>query len=325
MNKLTIAIPTYNRNLILKKNLIKILEQDLSSVEILILDNHSEKPVIEDIQDEVAAHNIKYIRNPYNIGAAANMVRCFEMATTPWIWILGDDDTPEPDCIKKILADVETYNNYCAINYQTVFAKDRKENITTTGFIEFIDRLDNFGNLLLISTNIYNRRLLMPQIMYAHIYVYSEALHIAFLFSSIGTEGKVLLSKDNIVQWNFDDTETSWSYEKLGYRIVVLNDFSIIYKLNHLVADKLAQHIQTHIMPLPMLLKLGVKKSKENQLLNSNDRYYMEQGFYRDPLQQGSFIKLFRLFVYRAIINSKILLRTLYKIKYVFIKKKNTI
>ncbi|HTC00860.1 MAG TPA: glycosyltransferase [Ferruginibacter sp.] len=325
MNKLTIAIPTYNRNLILKKNLNAILEQDLSSVEILILDNYSLKPVIEDIQEEVITHNIKYIRNQFNIGAAANMVRCFEIATTRWIWVLGDDDIPDPDCIKKILADIETYDNYCAINYKTVFARNRDKDTTTNGFTGLINQLDDFGNLLLISTNVYNRALLMPQIIYAHMYIYSEALHLALLFASVGNEGKVFLSKKNIVKWNVDDMGMEWSYERLGHRIAVLNDFSVIYKVDDRIAKKLAQHIQTHIMPLSMLLKMGVKKLENEQLLNSNDRYYMEQGFYRDPLQQGSFIKLFRLFVYRAIINSRFLLRTLFYIKYVFIKKKNTI
>jgi glycosyltransferase involved in cell wall biosynthesis len=325
MNKLTIAIPTYNRNLTLKKNLKRILEQDLSAVEILILDNHSERPVIEDIKEEVATHNITYIRNPFNIGAGANIVKCFEVAPTPWVWVLGDDDIPNSDCVKQILSDIETYNNYYAINYKTIFAKNRDKDITASGFIGLINQLDEFGNLLLISTNVYNRTLLMPQIMYAHLYNYSDALHIALLFASIGNEGEVLLSKENIVEWSMDEAGPGWSYEKLGYKIAVLNDFSVINRVNNKVAKKLSRHIQTHIMPLPMLLKLGIKKSKENQLLNSNDRYYMEQGFYRDPLQQGSFIKLFRLFVYRAIINSKFLLRTLYKIKYVFIKKKNTI
>lgn len=46
----------------------------------------------------------RVVRKRANIGANANVLRCFELCETEWIWILGDDDHGLPGAVDKILA-----------------------------------------------------------------------------------------------------------------------------------------------------------------------------------------------------------------------------
>ena len=93
--KLTIAIPTYNRNEILKANLEKLLPQVTDECNVVIFDNCSDTPVKEVIEELVNTYpdiNISIVRNRYNIGMTANILKCFEQCSDTWLWILGDDD-----------------------------------------------------------------------------------------------------------------------------------------------------------------------------------------------------------------------------------------
>jgi hypothetical protein len=47
------------------------------------------------------------VRNKFNIGANANILRCLELVRNPWVWILGDDDLPLPNAIETILEHTE--------------------------------------------------------------------------------------------------------------------------------------------------------------------------------------------------------------------------
>ena len=80
--KLTIAIPTYNRNEILYKNFEKLLSQITDECRVIIFDNCSDVPVNDTIAElvEVNSHiEISVVRNRYNIGMTANILKCFEI------------------------------------------------------------------------------------------------------------------------------------------------------------------------------------------------------------------------------------------------------
>ena len=54
--RLTVAIPTYNRNATLKATLEHLLPQWNERCKLLILDNHSDVPVEETLRDLLAAY-----------------------------------------------------------------------------------------------------------------------------------------------------------------------------------------------------------------------------------------------------------------------------
>ena len=105
MQRLTITIPTYNRSEALSKTVRQLLPQLTQECNLLIVDNASETPAIAVLGELLLAWpdvNIQIHRNRYNVGMCGNFMRCFELCDTEWLWILGDDDIPCPDAIKKI-------------------------------------------------------------------------------------------------------------------------------------------------------------------------------------------------------------------------------
>lgn len=98
---LTIAIPTYNREIYLDLCLEKIFEEVASlrkecqgMVNVLISDNHSPDNTQEIVAKykKLAPGMLDAIRNEKNIGADNNIVQCYSTPTTPYVWVFGDDD-----------------------------------------------------------------------------------------------------------------------------------------------------------------------------------------------------------------------------------------
>ena len=110
--KLTIAIPSYNRNLVLKDNIQKLLEQINDQIEIIVIDNFSDTPIEQTLENELQEYpQLKVIRNIANIGLSANIIRCFEVCNTKWVWLLSDDDTVETLAVEKIIEQIENNEN----------------------------------------------------------------------------------------------------------------------------------------------------------------------------------------------------------------------
>ena len=104
---LTIAIPTFDRNEILLRNIEKILPQMKDWVEIFVVDNHSKIPVSETLDFLISKNKngcIRILRNSENIGVNANVLRCIEFCESEYIWILGDDDFPVMGALETIHA-----------------------------------------------------------------------------------------------------------------------------------------------------------------------------------------------------------------------------
>ena len=104
---LTIAIPTYNRSRYLVRLLAVLGPQiiDAPQVDLLIADNHS-PDTTPDVVDSFRArgNSCRYVRSDTNIGSDGNFLKCFEEATGKYVWLLGDDDLPEPGSVQRILS-----------------------------------------------------------------------------------------------------------------------------------------------------------------------------------------------------------------------------
>jgi abequosyltransferase len=104
---LTIAVPTYNRRKHLEELLICLRPQlaDQQEIELLISNNSSQDDTEERVQSLLKQGlQAKYVRNTENIGADANFVQCFTLATGKYLWILGDDDLLTPNAISQLMA-----------------------------------------------------------------------------------------------------------------------------------------------------------------------------------------------------------------------------
>ena len=107
---LTIAIPTYNREKLLKRSLESILQQNDNRVEILVSDTCSTDGTCSLMNYYATRYsNIRYIKNDENIGSNNNFLQCYRKARGKYIMLLGSDDLLLEGALKEIINFL--YNN----------------------------------------------------------------------------------------------------------------------------------------------------------------------------------------------------------------------
>lgn len=95
---LSICIPTWNRCAYLAQNLAQI-RREIDSldngylIEVLVSDNASDDQTRDAVQAaQEHGLNVRYVRNPENLGSDRNIAQCFNLATGAYVMLLGDDD-----------------------------------------------------------------------------------------------------------------------------------------------------------------------------------------------------------------------------------------
>jgi len=225
--KLTIAIPTYNRNDILEANLAKLLPQVTDECRVIIFDNCSDVPVEDTIKDLLGVYShidISVVRNRYNIGMTANILKCFEVCPDPWLWVLGDDDEVTDGAVASILSDIDRQRELHFITY--AWDEDsfkREQEVITTGIDQFIETFETFGVVLFLSTSVYNMNKVVGSMSFAHFFQTSYAPHLVMLFMSLGDEGKCAFSRDQIVVNKAEETPSELKWDQIFiYQITML-------------------------------------------------------------------------------------------------------
>lgn len=128
MRKVSIIVPTYKRNKYIIRALDSILMQDYPDIEIIVVDDNGEgtedQLATQDSLNKYIENNqIRYIRNPINVGGAIARNNGIEQSTGEYITFLDDDDEYLPGKISiqvraieengwdLCVMDGETYNN----------------------------------------------------------------------------------------------------------------------------------------------------------------------------------------------------------------------
>lgn len=220
---LTIAIPTYNRIEALKKTLYQLIPQLDSTCFLLILDNHSDKIVSDEIEaiiGNLPKESYSIIRNRVNVGGDPNIFRCFEFCETQWLWTLSDDDEILPNALEVIKQTINEYNDALFVNFYSAHELHpiRKQTEKFYGTNGLIESVDSFGAAIFISTNLYN----MSQIHSfneANRMVYSCASQWAILFFNVTDKKYVVRSNKEIVR----NTFTSSNYS--AFNLTVISGF----------------------------------------------------------------------------------------------------
>lgn len=108
MSKLTVAIPTYNRDDYLRQAIASVLQEKEVDLELLIVDTASPvnvKEIVESFNDP----RIKYVYHPVNLGmiGAGNM--CIELCRTEYLLLFADDDRLLKGGVKKLYDALAAY------------------------------------------------------------------------------------------------------------------------------------------------------------------------------------------------------------------------
>lgn len=91
----SIILATYNQKATFEKALLSILEQTYRNIEIVVIDDNTEKEnslYVKGIIDKVNDPRIKYFKNPQNLGSAKSREKGVEVSLGEFITFLDDDD-----------------------------------------------------------------------------------------------------------------------------------------------------------------------------------------------------------------------------------------
>jgi len=107
--RITVCIPAYNRPDFLCEALTSLCDQGLDRDEyvVAISDNASDPPLERAIKPFHNALQIEYRRNPANIGHLDNFACALDLAETPFLSFLPDDDIIAPGQLKRALQVLE--------------------------------------------------------------------------------------------------------------------------------------------------------------------------------------------------------------------------
>jgi hypothetical protein len=239
---LTIAIPTYNRPCQLKHTLMLLAPQIRPSVSIAILDNASNPPINFDTLciGHGLAPFVRIIRNNFNIGGNANIVKCLEICQSPYIWILGDDDIPASNSVDIILGAISHSPDAVAFSFN--YHSSRQVYTTCLGVSELALACFEWSDLVFISNNVYNHAIFSGYVDYGYEYVYAWAPLVAILLKALQEHRRtVLLSPCRLIDNNQPaDNAISWSpiefqlrkYEILNIQMNACDRRALGYKIS---------------------------------------------------------------------------------------------
>jgi glycosyltransferase involved in cell wall biosynthesis len=259
---LTIAIPTYDRPKELLRCVAALAPQLTPDVELLVVDNASDVPATEVLQEVLAAHpaaKITIRRNAYNIGGNANILRCLEYTDTEWVWIVGDDDVPHPGSLAKARQFIEDNPEAICINFKSAFGP-KAQSLETKGRLDFLTRCPGFGNVIFISANLYRAGAMRPNLYIGHRYAYSMAPHFAMLLSSMGEGDRVLFVDDELAVAEVCDGANHWSSISQALSWPTLMELNLEPNERKLLADRL--QVPSVASVLIQLLGTGLKRGE---------------------------------------------------------------
>lgn len=243
---LNIAIPTFNRNETLNSSLMRLLPQITDECRLFILDNHSALPVEGtacSILDQYPHIHVEVLRNRYNIGAHANILRCFEYADADWLWVLGDDDFVAEDAVSKVLEAIREHDEAVFLGFRNsamVQAGVRETSYLACGLEDFAQKVDDPGAINFMSTSIWHVPKVVSSLSKAYHYAYSMSHTFVLLLSSLGENGICFFS-DKVLIESATNAEVGvrWKYKDfvLGFNTVL--ELPISNKARKILGKKL--------------------------------------------------------------------------------------
>jgi len=103
-NKVSIIIPVYNERRYLNKCIDSILNQTYKNIEVIIVDDGSDKDVAEECDRIASDDNRVRVLHKTNEGLSAARISGINMTTGEWIMFADDDDLIIDDAVEKLVS-----------------------------------------------------------------------------------------------------------------------------------------------------------------------------------------------------------------------------
>ena len=299
--KLCITIPTYNRNALLNATLVSLIPQLSDECRILILDNCSGTPVEESIAPVLKAYpgaRISVSRNPFNIGCNANIVKCFEMSKSEWMWLLSDDDEIAQNAISVILDAIKSEPNAIYFNFPV---QDHHRPITkvTSGRTNFIDAIDYYADLSLISTNVFRCGVFQEQLQHGYRFMYCCSPHLVMLLCVLSEDKVACLCETPILVGNADNPDNvGWSWLPFAVSRMIILDLPLTQKERKTLARKIleSKRILFHITSI--LVSQAYYANRRSESIYLYDQISFRYFYFSDWLTRLFLVPLCRMLIY---------------------------
>jgi abequosyltransferase len=294
---LTIAIPTYNRASFLDLCLARIAEElntlsadQRQQVKVYVSNNASTDNTTEVILRHrfMAAGGFDVVNNPENIGAERNVAECYTAATTPYVWVLGDDDLVLPKKLHLVLdvlcqqdVDMVYLNGYSySENYFDEPQRGRgSSGVTTYGALDFVRRTHVM--LTFITALIVRRGVKIEQVK--QVIEGSNLPQLGWIFPLIRDGQKFAVIQDRVYAAKSGNTGGYGVVKVFGSNLKKIGDF--IFKEQPQIANAIQNGTITKFFPILILsIREGSQEvgqfSDENmivelkQVFGQNWRYY---------------------------------------------------
>lgn len=148
--KVSIVIPTYNREKFIAECIHSALSQSYANIEVIVSDNASTDRTWE-ICQEIAQQDqrVVLVRNETNIGPVKNWIEGINRATGEYCKILFSDDQMKPDCLALMVPKLSAGDVgfvYCAAQIgptlesasKVEYQRPSTSRITSTTFVELL-------------------------------------------------------------------------------------------------------------------------------------------------------------------------------------------
>lgn len=317
--KLTIAIPTYNRPDRIKNTISHLLPQITPEVQVSVLDNCSDVNIKDFLTghfgDELA-DRVEVIRHRVNIGADANFLRCVELCTTEYIWMLGDDDRIEANAVALILEELNNFKNHdlIGINFNSNCCQvERKSSVTISSIDELTEKLDFFGNWLFISTSVYKTQEYLKHIRYQMWGAYSMASQLVAPMAAISNNKTLVLSDKYIVSNVAQDLNQKWSDFQISLSLTSLLEANIGFKKDQY--KKFGEKLKHQFVLLGEIVYSILKSVNFNIDLIDDYHIYLYKQIYNRTIEfrSNKFKQHLIFYSWLFFLNNKFLLKVLWQ------------
>lgn len=151
-NLVSILIPVYNREELVRRALESAINQTYENIEIIAVDNKSTDRTYEVLK--VYAHKypvVKVYQNEQNIGPVRNWQKCLEYSSGEYIKILFSDDWLETTFVEKCVAILSAHEDVGFVYTATLVHLGSKETI----FYEFSHETGLYATSVFIEGSLY--------------------------------------------------------------------------------------------------------------------------------------------------------------------------
>ncbi|WP_342597474.1 glycosyltransferase [Cyanobacterium aponinum UTEX 3222] len=229
MNKLTIALPTYNRPAQIIEKLIFFLKeiQYVEAVKIVVSDNASSiKPDKDYFEKLISSERVIYNVNEKNIGLIGNYIRCIETTDTEFVWVVGDDDILTEGIVQSIMLQINKYSDLAIIHLKHIYefenAQCRKMLEKPDSFIYFTNGTDlvqeNFdiSRFMKITANVLRTEIAKKAVKNWSLNHAPQSLGLPLYVSVYTAQYGSGVLIDNISFWG-PSGKSSWSSQKVEF------------------------------------------------------------------------------------------------------------